>query len=150
LNNLDVWSFALQLATLVAVLVAARQLVFQSRQMHRDFEALYVQRYWALMDRRSRRFALGGGLSRDDRITVRNYIQLCEDQIDCRRIGRVTDSTWVFWRGAIADQLQQPAYRTELDELSGETFPRVRELLNNPGQHDPLGWWWVWRKAQGL
>ncbi|WP_425843683.1 hypothetical protein [Agrococcus sp. TSP3-2-1] len=43
--TLDDWAFVLQCVTLVAVLLAAWQVLFHSRQMHRDFEAVYVQRY---------------------------------------------------------------------------------------------------------
>jgi hypothetical protein len=146
----DAWSLVLQIATLIAVAVAAWQLMFQSRQMHRDFETLYVARYWALMDRRSLPFVLTGAPRKSDRGVIDQYLQLCEDEIDCRRIGRVTDSTWRFWRAAIVDQVSERSYRRFLDSLPDDRFPRLRTLLREPAGYDPLGWGWLRRRMHGL
>lgn len=50
------WSVILQAITVFAVAFAAFQLMFHSRQMHRDLEMAYVERYWSLMDERSVKF----------------------------------------------------------------------------------------------
>ena len=147
---MDAWSLILQVATLVAVIVAAWQLLFLSRQMHRDFEALYVQRYWTLMDQRTRGFVLAGAPRRADRIVILSYLQLCEDEIDCRRIGRVTDSTWNFWRSAILAQVSEAPYADVLDSLPIDRFPQLRGLLSDTAIHDPLAWKWPRRAFHGL
>lgn len=151
----DALGIIVQIATLLAIAVAAWQLLFHSRQMHRDFEALYVQRYWSLMDQRSDRFALDGVPTEGDRVIARGYLQLCEDEIDCRRIGRVTDSTWVYWRGAIVDQVSTAAYLSELDTVPDARYPLVRRALANAEEFDPLTKRalrsrWLWRKLHGL
>lgn len=147
---MDIWSLILQVATLSAVVVAAWQLLFHSRQMHRDFEALYVARYWTLMDQRSRGYVLSGRLNRADRIVVLSYLQLCEDEIDCRRIGRVTDSTWKFWRSSIVAQASETASLDVLRSLPEGRFPQLRALLRDPVDHDPLAWNWLGRAFHGL
>jgi hypothetical protein len=148
--NFDVWSLVLQVATLIAVVVAAWQLLFHSRQMHREFEALYIARYWELMDRRSIRWVVAGRHSRPDIVVAKGYLQLCEDEIDCRRIGRVTDSTWDFWRTAIISQASDPCYRVVLGSTPVGDYPLLRELIRVGPTYDPLPHRWLWRKAHGL
>jgi hypothetical protein len=105
------FSIAIQTVTLVAIILAAWQLLFHSKQMHRDFEVLYVQRYWDLMDKRSFSFSIDQVPSDGDRVVIRGYLQLCEDEIDLRRLGRVSDNTWGFWGGAILSQVSANGYR---------------------------------------
>jgi hypothetical protein len=146
----DVWSLVLQVATLIAVIVAAWQLLFHSRQMHREFEAMYIARYWQLMDRHSTRWILRHRPQRADLIVAKDYLQLCEDEIDCRRIGRVTDSTWGFWRDAILSQVGEPAYRYALDAAAPDEYPLTRELVLRGADYEPLGHGWFRRKTHGL
>ena len=107
---LDVVSVVVQFLTFVGIALAALQLFFQGRQIHRDFDALYVRRYWELMDMRSKQWVLKGKLKPGNEKVVRGYLQLCEDEIDLRRLGRVTDSTWHFWDLAIREQLRAPIW----------------------------------------
>ncbi|SLM95669.1 hypothetical protein FM106_10040 [Brachybacterium faecium] len=81
---------------MLSIVFAVTQIVAQTRQMHRDFEALYVEWYWALMDRRSGEFERGGKPRKEDRLVIHQYLQLCEDEIDLRGEGRVTNDTWGF------------------------------------------------------
>lgn len=46
--------------TAVAVVSAVLQLVGSRTQRHREFENLYVQRYWQLLDGMSARMYMGG------------------------------------------------------------------------------------------
>lgn len=62
-----------QIVTCLAILFAAWQLMFHARQMHRDFEMLYVQRYWELMDRRSDVLITQGTTSNPDRVVALAY-----------------------------------------------------------------------------
>jgi hypothetical protein len=96
-NWAEVVTAAVSAIALVAVLFALLQISFLNRQIHRELEAKYLERYWLLMDRRSSRFALGGPPVRSDRRVIHAYFQLSEDQIALRRLGRVTDHTWQFW-----------------------------------------------------
>lgn len=77
--------------------------VLTRRQHVHDFELAYTRRYWALVDRiRSPR--RGGSQAPhhivvDGRPDVGLYPELCEDQIDMRRLGLISDSIWGdIWR----------------------------------------------------
>jgi hypothetical protein len=142
-------STAIQILTALAIIFAAWQLLFHSRQMHREFEHLYVERYWVLMDKRSVGFVVKERITKEDRPVVRGYLQLCEDEIDLRRIGRITDSTWQFWSGAALDQVAEPVYVSELAKIEESHYPLLRELIRTEGA-DPLAKNWVWRKFHGL
>jgi len=144
----EVFSTVVQALTAGAIIFAAWQLMFHSRQTHREFELLYVQRYWDLMDRRSEQMALNGAPQPSDRTVVHAYLQLSEDELDLRRLGSVTDSTWTFWGTAITDQAGSSLYLAELNSSDPNAYPRVRVHLNGGG--DPLEHNWLWRKVHGL
>ncbi len=146
---MELFSILIQSFTAIAIVFAAWQLLFHSRQMHREFEHLYVARYWELMDQRSARFSCGGRPKKSDRRVVRGYLQLCEDQIDLRRLARITDNTWGFWCGAILDQVVEEAYALELHAVDGAELPNLRELIRSGGA-DPLAQRWTGRKLHGL
>lgn len=146
---MEIFTFVVQGVTALAIIFAAWQLLFHSRQMHREFEQLYVSRYWVLMDQRSAHFAVTGHARKRDRPVVRGYLQLCEDEIDLRRLGRVTDNTWEFWAGAALDQVAAPAYAKELETLGCDDYHLLRELIRTEGT-DPLRRNWLWRKTHGL
>lgn len=147
---MDTFSVIVQTLTALAIVFAAWQLLFHSRQMHRDFELLYVQRYWELMDRRSAAFALEHEATAEDRLVIRAYLQLCEDETDLRGLGRVTDNTWRFWARSIVDQCAAPAYARELEQLDQGTYPILRRLVSSRAAYDPLAHRWFWRKVHGL
>jgi hypothetical protein len=144
-----IFSISVQTLTALAIIFAAWQLLFHSRQMHREFEHLYVSRYWVLMDQRSADFTISGRARKEDRPIVRGYLQLCEDEIDLRRLGRITDNTWEFWAGATLDQVAASAYTKELATLSNDEYHLLRELIRTEGA-DPLAKHWFWRKFHGL
>lgn len=149
-NWVDIGTFIVSMVTCLTIGFAALQLIFHSRQTHREFESLYVQRYWNLMDKRSEPFAVKQKVLPEDKSVIRGYLQLCEDEIDLRRLGRVTDHTWRFWASAIKSQCSEPAYKAELKKLDREQYPRVRELLAYGSARDPLDKHWVVRKLHGL
>ena len=149
-NWTDIASVILGALTFLAIGVAAIQLIFHSRQMHREFESLYISRYWELMDRRSTSFAVDRVPTEADRPVMRAYLQLSEDEIDIRKLGRVTDNTWKFWSTAILDQCAAPGYRDELAAAPAEEYPNVRTLTETQGRVDPLSASWGWRARHGL
>jgi hypothetical protein len=136
--------------TMLTVIFAVIQVTFLNRQIHRELEALYLQRYWALMDRRSERFANRGIPDRKDRSVIRAYLELSEDQLGLRSLGRVTDHTWRFWAKDISTQCQVASYRRELDAADSAEFPKLRALLSNGDKYDPLGKGRLWRATRGL
>lgn len=143
-------SLALQAITVLAVAFAAFQLMFHSRQMHRDLEMIYVQRYWDLMDQRTPDFISTEEPQADDHTVIYKYLQLCEDELDLRQIARVTDSTWEFWGPSMHSQLTSAAYRKAFEETSPYRFPQVKRLVASGPAHDPLQRNRFWRRFRGL
>lgn len=148
-------------ATAIAVILAVAGLRQTQRQRVRQFEDFYVKRYWDLMDRLSLGALRDQRASNDeDRKALYAYLLLCEDELDLRAEGWISDSTWKVWGNGIKSQLScGPA-----DEVwnavmkKGETgtdisFDQLRRFMTNGGEDPfPKGvfpWWFV-RRIRGL
>lgn len=138
--------------TAFGVVVATLGLRASRRQRLRQFEMLYVQRYWTLMDQLSlaaRRGTSGGPVPEGDEKVVLAYFRLCEDQLDLRKFGWISDTTWKLWSTGMEDQFQ----RWPFDDIWETTsslpgFARLRECAPNRfGECQPS--WWR-RKFAGL
>lgn len=94
-------------ATAVGLFLAVIGLRQTQRQRVRQFEDFYVSRYWTLMDRLSLEIAVGASnhLLPEDRKAVHAYLVLCEDELDLRAEGWISDATWELWSKGIQDQL---------------------------------------------
>ena len=118
------------LVAFLALIVAFYQSSLARRQRVRDFEMIYVQRYWSVIDRiRSPRS--GGSIPmpcEQERPDIELYLELCEDEVDVRRLGLVSDSTWEIWSDAIVGALHREPYATVWRELSESTPERFKNL----------------------
>lgn len=139
----------LSVATLVAVILAAVQIRHVNQQMHRELEMQYLLRFWALTDQLSRKLKLKGVPSRADKVVLREYLSLSEDQLSLRSLGRVTDHTWQYWRTDIRAMCSAVAVRGELQSMSMAACPHVRRLLSD-SEYDPLDKSRIWRHFKGL
>ena len=149
-NWAEVVSAYVSVATVFALIFAGVQVTFLNRQIHRELESLYLQRYWAVMDRRSGRFSAGGRPSRADKYVIHAYLQLSNDQLGLRSVGRVTDHTWRFWARDISAQCRTVAYVNELKSASLDDYTKVRALLSSGETYDPLQRTRAWRILRGL
>jgi hypothetical protein len=140
--------------------------VFGLRQSYlerlQQFEGKYVDRYWKILDRLSLE-ALKGSLpdtiSDTDNQGIRSYILLCEDELDMRGNGYISDSTYALWADGIKGQFEQPMFGKIWEQVkeeagSNHTFPyeQLRQLLDekSTSTYDPLtmpGWQ---RRVRGL
>ncbi len=147
------WAEALtalfSVATLVAVGLAAVQIRHINRQMHREFEMQYLLRFWTLTDRLSDKFKRKGIPTKADTAVLREYLNLSDDQIALRSLGRVTNHTWEYWRHDIRTMCATGAIREELSKAPVAEYMHVRALLNNE-KYDPLAHGRVWRHLRGL
>lgn len=85
------------IAAAVSVWGIIFQIIGERRARHREFENMYVQRYWDLMNSLPIRFVQGHeDYSPNDNqsIALCNYLLLCEDELDLRAQGFITDKTW--------------------------------------------------------
>jgi hypothetical protein len=135
-------------ATVVAVAFAIIQLIGARAAKHRDFENLYVQRFWALMDKshKSRRGPMKTLLGGDPR--VRSYLELCEDELDLRRNGFISTKTWSMWTDGMIKQCGQSPYKEALKSLGPTELPSLQLFLLT--QEDPLKMSWIRKWWTGI
>ncbi len=126
------------------------------RQRLRQFEAMYIQRYWSLLDRFSLELLIGssaGQISTDDEKAIRSYFFLCEDELEMRAKKYIADSTYRTWVEGILEQLEQPMFKEVLTRLRKEdAFPYeyLINLLEQGKTYDPCGMSWLGRWLRGL
>lgn len=150
MSFLEVTGLVVQSITALAILFAGWQLLYHSRAMHRELEMAYVQRYWQLMDDRSGSFVLTREPAPGDDVVISRYLQLCEDELELRELGRVTDATWAFWSKSMFEQVSVPAYRRVLDGMPDDQFPYLRRLMADGPGHDPIAVGVFKRRLRGL
>jgi len=140
-------------AGVVAAVFGLRQ---SNRERLRQFEAMYVQRYWSILDQLSLD-ALSGSAGEDpneaDVKAIRAYLFLCEDELEMRGRGYIADTTYRIWANGALAQLQQPTFRAVWKQVLKEpTFPyeHLRALCSRSGPYDPLAAGFAWRWLRGL
>jgi hypothetical protein len=143
----------------LGVMVGLRQ---SYRERLRQFESMHVQRYWKILDQLSLEAIMASPTAdagREDEKAIRNYILLCEDELQMRRSGYISDSTYRVWADGIRDQLNQPIFKqiwaqVEEEAKEHQTFPyeHLRQLLKEPTSDagDPLTMSPLRRKIRGL
>lgn len=142
--------------TALAIVVTAWQLLYHARQMHRDLEMEYVRQYWTIMSRASdewlESFFESEPPTKSDYRVLLDYLHLCEDEIELRANGRVTDNTWAIWVAAISQMVQQPGVKKVIDELPVGKARGLRTLMAQlePEKYDPLKKSKFWRRFHGL
>lgn len=143
---------------LLAVLAAVGQLRLHNRQLHRELESQYLQRFWNVWDARTSKFKRTGKIRDAGSAWVQDYLTLSNDQVELRQRGRVTDNTWDFWARDIIRFCH--AYPELVDEAN-RNYPALSHLLSHPGAihatvnqkvqvYDPLEWSRNKRRMQGL
>jgi hypothetical protein len=144
------------IVTAAGVLAAVFSLRQSNRERLRQFEAMYVQRYWSVLDQLSLD-ALAGSTkdppSEADLKAIRAYLFLCEDELEMRGRGYIADSTYKIWADAALAQLQQPMFRAVWEQVLKEsTFPykHLFSLCSQPESYDPLAVGFARRWVRGL
>jgi len=105
----------------------------------RDFESFYVKRYWDLFDGLSisaRQAGDDAAPSPDERRIMHAYLHLCEDEVDLRQQGWITDDAWQMWTSGISSQVERASYARLLSELPHGEVPLLRAFIES-GYADP-------------
>jgi len=112
------------IVTAIGVLGVVLGLRQNYRERLRQFEAMYVGRYWMILDKLSID-ALSGScpdkISEDDNKAIRSYILLCEDELEMRDNGYIADSTYKLWADGIRNQLKQPMFEKIWEQVAEES-----------------------------
>lgn len=91
---------------------------------------------------------LGKELQSDDernkaREGIYNYIDLSNEQVFLRKIGRVSTETWEYWRDGIKSNLARPFFDKiwrEVKEASPQYFQELCRLEREGFSSDPKRW----------
>ncbi|MCH1883955.1 hypothetical protein [Agrococcus sp. ARC_14] len=114
---------------MMAIVGVALQVRQANRARKHEFEDIYVQRYWQIMDALSAedRIALVRGempasaqAHSETRSRLWSYLELCEDEADQREAGLITTVTWHQWRRGIHGAATRPPYQSILDGFENE------------------------------
>lgn len=144
------------IVTALGVLAAVFGLRQSNRERLRQFEAMYVQRYWSILDQLSLD-ALAGSTKNPpgeaDLKAVRAYLFLCEDELEMRGRGYIADTTYKIWADSAVTQLQQHMFQATWEQVLKEsTFPykHLHNLCSQPQSYDPLAMGFMRRWVRGL
>ena len=121
------WITALaSLGALGGLLLVSSQLRMQKKQLNRDIENDYLQRYWQIRDNIDA-CSNAGVEQRRWRLA---YLRLCEDQIDLAQAGGVTVETWAQWDSGMRGELQRfPIYAEVIRDAHPGELAGVRSIL---------------------
>lgn len=116
---LSILSFVVAVAGVIGALFSLRQ---SYRARLRQFEEKYVQRYWAILDALSLAALSLSGLppGPDDEKVIRQYILLCEDELQVRKAGYISDATYTEWADGMIGQLRQPMFAQVWEKIQEE------------------------------
>lgn len=120
-------------AATVGVFFLFDQVRLQRKQLHRDLENLYVERYWTVLDRLE---ATKSG-SRERGRAVVAYLGLCEDQCDMRQQDRITDETWANWGPSIHSQLLIEEFASVMRKQPEDRLAHLRQMMVLGVAYDP-------------
>lgn len=149
--NLNDWADVGAIITAVAVIFAVLQVISARTQRHREFENMYVQRYWRILDHMTDRMYLNQEISEptpDEARLAVAYLRLSEDELDLRKQGYITDGTWAIWSEGILAQLEAPIYANALLKYNN-LLPSLARFAQSRGK-DPLTWRTFYRWWSGL
>lgn len=134
------------IATALAVIVAAWQLVLAHRQSITNFEDSFAKEYRELASRLPTKALLGEELTDaeyDEHFDeLYHYFDLCNEQIFHQKIGRISKKTWTFWKDGIASNLQRPVFQrawADIASRANNDFSELREIFPPGTPRAPQG-----------
>ncbi len=103
------------------------------RQLTRQFEQRFVDRYDELIARVPLQLLLGESIEMTPRTerAMYDYFSLCEEQLYYRRSRKISRDTWIDWHEGIAQNMSRKAFQSawvNLKERSGQ-FQLLGEAL---------------------
>jgi len=133
---LELLSALASVATAIAVVVAAWQLRLTQHQGVTNFEDSLAKEYRKLASRLPTKALLGEPLTEEEHSAyfdeLYHYIDLCNEQVFLHNIGRISETTWVFWKDGIAANLRRPAFArgwAEIAARANSDFSELRSLF---------------------
>jgi len=136
---LEVLSALSSIATAFGVGVAAYQLRITRKQSVTTFEDSLTAQYRQVASTLPLTALLGESLTNEEHDAhlqyFYRYFDLCNEQAFLHKCGRISKSTWDFWKDGILTNLHRPAFATAWQEIASKAnddFGELR-LLCQPG-----------------
>jgi hypothetical protein len=124
------------IATSIAVAFAAWQLVLSHRQAVTSFEDSLAKEYRDIAAMLPTKALLGEQLSEEEYAEhfdeMYHYLDLCNEQVFLKQVGRVSNKTWTFWKDGISSNLRRPAFERAWSEIAARSsgdFSELRSLF---------------------
>ena len=114
------------IATAFGVFIAVLAVRVSNLERRRQFETIFVQRYWSLIDRLSLDAQKGHRrpqIEVSDEKAVRSYLRLCEEELELRKEGWITGETWQIWQTGMIAQLRRWPFDVIWTEVNKQTGP---------------------------
>lgn len=122
--------------TLITIVFAFLQIKSSNKQMHREFESMYIGRFWEIIDEFSDSFIFQNIPENSDKRVAYKYLSLSNEQVGLKAHGRITDETWEYWSKDIKNFCENPFIEQMLIEHNN-SFPYVWELSQNSLPYSP-------------
>ena len=144
------------IATAIGIMIAVGQLRQAQKQRVREFESLFLARYWELIDELPAKVALGfegeNEATESDLKAFAQYLRLCEDECEQRRLLWISTATWQVWADGMRFELSNGSFAAlwrNHEHRFPTSFQHLRALVEDKadpssGRH-PL-----WRWMRGL
>lgn len=149
----QILELAANTATALAILFAAIQLRLGKKQAVTEFEDNLAREYRELARGIPAEALLGRSLSEEEVIaclsTFYHYINLSNEQVFLRKMGRITDETWENWCDGIQTNLSLPGFKCAWERIKKDapsSFEELRRLEDYGFKVDPRLWH---RKGRG-
>lgn len=155
------------IVTAVGVMGAWFSLRQSYRERLRQLESRYVERYWKILDQLSLDALRATAKTKNPKVSpcderaIRSYIILCEDEVELRKNGYISDATYKEWTDGIRGQFLNPMFQKVWNQVwqdanDKQTFPyaNLAHLLGERQEagepYDPLEMSDIKRITRGL
>lgn len=126
--------------TSFSVFVGVLQYIATARTRHNDFEMMYINRLWEVLDNIS-----AAKISKNDSLYEEaciSYLILSNDQVELRSLGRVGNKTWSYWSKDIYKYCSKNDHFKQIIISDPITYASLASLLRYGENYDPLGKSW--------
>jgi hypothetical protein len=130
----------------VGVLFAYRQLCTSKKIAQAQFEDGLAKEYRELTSGIPTKALLGENLSeseyQDSFDELFRYVDLTNEQVSLRQLGRISEEVWWYWLSGIQSNLRLPAFSCAWTDIKGRcmSFEELRRLENEGFKTDPRKW----------
>jgi hypothetical protein len=147
INWLELVSTLASVVMAVGVVFAWWEIRLTQKQAVMAFEDDFDREYREIIRQIPAKALLGGDLDEAEfgeafRYLFQ-YIDLSNEQVFLRQIGRISPETWETWREGIEMNLRQRAFKRAWEQIkaqASDTFTELQRLERSGFKEDPVSW----------